>query len=231
LFGLKMPKEMINFTLDRKGNEPWGFVIVGGKDQALTVKLGRIKAYSNAERAGLKEWDYVWSINGQEVFEMNHNQICSLVKGSGNQLQMVIERGDHIVPNFEEIWPSDKNRDDKYKRRLIGMEYYMDAMENHGLKGHLPQPENFTTCGKLGIEINQYNCPIECYDEAVIEEMTEDREMLTNPELVEKRKDLQTTRQHDNPLVQQKMQQFDPRKSNVLTTLAAEERDKANRTA
>ena len=32
-FGLKMPKEMINFTLDRKGNEPWGFVIVGGKDQ------------------------------------------------------------------------------------------------------------------------------------------------------------------------------------------------------
>jgi len=226
-----MPKEMINFTLDRKGNEPWGFVIVGGKDQALTVKLGRIKAYSNAERAGLKEWDYVWSINGQEVFEMNHNQICSLVKNSGNQLQMVIERGDHIVPNFEEIWPSEKNRDDKYKRRLIGMEYYMDAMENHGLKGHLPQPENFTTCGKLGIEINQYNCPIECYDEAVIEEMTEDREMLTNPELVEKRKDLQTTRQHDNPLVQQKMQQFDPRKSNVLTTLAAEERDKANRTA
>ena len=41
------------------------------------------------------------------------------------------------------------------------MEYYMDAMEHHGLKGHLPQPENFTTCGKLGIEINQYNCPIE----------------------------------------------------------------------
>ena len=28
-----MPKEMINFTLDRKAGEPWGFVIVGGKDQ------------------------------------------------------------------------------------------------------------------------------------------------------------------------------------------------------
>ena len=41
------------------------------------------------------------------------------------------------------------------------MEYYLDAMEHHGLKGHLPQPDNFTTCGKLGIEINQYNCPIE----------------------------------------------------------------------
>ena len=72
----------------------------------------------------------------------------------------------------------------------------------------------------------------QCYDEAVIEEMTEDREMLTNPELVEKRKDLQSNMRNENPLVQQKMQQFDPRKSNVLTTLAAEERDKAaSRTA
>jgi hypothetical protein len=220
-----MPKEMINVTVQRKAGEPWGMVIVGGKDQALTVKLGRIKAYSAAEAAGLKEWDYVWSINGQEVFEMSHNQICSLIKGAGNSLQMVVERGDHIVPNFEEIWPSQKDKSDKYKRRLIGDEYYMDAMENHGLKGHLPQPDNFTTCGKLGIEINQYNCPIECYDEAVIEEMTEDREMLTNPELVEKRKDLQQNK-NDNPILAQKMQKFDPRQSNVLSTLAAEEKMK-----
>merc|ERR1711934_968323 len=138
--------------------------------------------------------------------------------------QMVIERGDHIVPNFEEIWPSDK-----YKRRLIGMEYYMDAMENHGLKGHLPQPENFTTCGKLGIEINQCNCPIECYDEAVIEEMTEDREMLTNPELVEQRKKLQA--QRENPLVAQKMNTFDPSKSGVLATIQIVDREQATRNA
>lgn len=72
----------------------------------------------------------------------------------------------------------------------------------------------------------------QCYDEAVIEEMTEDREMLTNPELVEKRKDLQSNMRNENPLVQQKMQQFDPRKSNVLTTLQSVEREKtATRTA
>lgn len=220
-----MPKEMINVTIQRKAGEPWGLVIVGGKDQALTVKLGRIKAYSAAEAAGLKEWDYVWNINGQEVFDMSHNQICSLIKNAGTSLEMVVERGDHIVPNFEEIWPSKKDKNSKYKRNLIGEEYYLDAMENHGLKGHLPQPDNFTTCGKLGIEINQYNCPIECYDEAVIEEMTEDREMLTNPELVEKRKDLQIQHpRNENPLVAQKMRAFDPRQSNVLTTLAAEEK-------
>ena len=33
--------------------------------------------------------------------------------------------------------------------------------QHHGL-GHMPQPDNFTTIGNnLGIEINQYNCPID----------------------------------------------------------------------
>ena len=59
-----------------------------------------------------------------------------------------------------------------------GLEYYLDvgfiklyhchithldvqAMENNGMKGNLKQPENFTTCGKLNVEIKQYNNPIE----------------------------------------------------------------------
>ena len=37
-------------------------------------------------------------------------------------------RGDHIVPNFEEIWPSKKGG--KSGRQLRGLEYYLDAMEN-----------------------------------------------------------------------------------------------------
>jgi hypothetical protein len=35
-----MPKEIMNVTIERKnGNEPWGFIIIGGKDQSLTVKV------------------------------------------------------------------------------------------------------------------------------------------------------------------------------------------------
>ena len=65
-------------------------------------------------------------------------------------------------------------------------------MNNHGL-GHLPQPDNFTTVGnKMGIEINQYNCPInvviriywvhshddilQAYSDNSIEEMREQKE-------------------------------------------------------
>jgi hypothetical protein len=40
----------------------------------------------------LQEWDYVWSINGQEVFELSHNQIVTMIKNAGTQLQIVVER-------------------------------------------------------------------------------------------------------------------------------------------
>ena len=66
--------------------------------------------------------------------------------------------GDHIVPNFAELWPENNPMG---KRRQIGLDYYLDALKHNGLTGHLPQPDNFTTCGKMGIESNQYNCPIE----------------------------------------------------------------------
>jgi len=43
LNGLTMPKEILNLQLERRAkNENWGFVIIGGKDQALTVKVGKV---------------------------------------------------------------------------------------------------------------------------------------------------------------------------------------------
>ena len=76
-------------------------------------------------------------------------------------------------------------------------------MQHHGL-GHLPQPDNFTTCGRLGIEINQvqnieiflhevadiftsqYNNPVECYADDTIEEMRDEKIILDHPEIAEK---------------------------------------------
>ena len=82
-------------------------------------------------------------------------QICGIIKSSGNSLQMVVERGDHIVPNFEEIWPSNKDKDAKYKRRLIGMEYYMDAMEHHGLKVQT------LSCRAVNEPLRSFTVPVE----------------------------------------------------------------------
>ena len=76
----------------------------------------------------------------------------------------------------------------------------------------------------------KYSQLAQCYDEAVIEEMTEDREMLTNPDLVEARKDLKTQR-GENPLIAQKMMTFDPSKSSIVGVIRAEEAQKVTRTA
>ena len=63
------------------------------------------------------------------------------------------------MPNFAELWPH--NNPGMGRKKAVGPEYYQAAMQHHGLSGHLPQPENFTTVGKQPIEIAQYNSPIE----------------------------------------------------------------------
>ena len=60
--------------------------------QALTVKVGRVKAYSAAEKAGLKTCDYIWQINGKEVFEMSHNECVKEVKSATTMLSLNVER-------------------------------------------------------------------------------------------------------------------------------------------
>jgi len=84
---------MLNVTIERSGsNQPWGFIIIGGKDQSLTVKVGKVKPYSPAEVAGLRPFDYIWTINGKEVFEMSHQKCVEEIKNSGNVLTLVTER-------------------------------------------------------------------------------------------------------------------------------------------
>merc|ERR1712214_178487 len=212
----KMPKEIINVTIERPNtNVPWGFVIIGGKDQSLTVKVGKVKPYSPAENAGLKALDYIYTINGTEIFEMSHGQVVELIKKSGNGLTLSTERGDHIVPNFEEIWPSKKGTKAKPKR---GLEYYWDAMQNGPeLSGFLPIPDNFTTVGKPQIVVNQYDSPLDVYSEDTLDEMKEERLTMQNPEVMERIN--QKAPVSDNPLAAQQARQFDPARSNVLGAL------------
>merc|ERR1712141_816167 len=203
--------------------EPWGSKIIGGKDQSLTVKVGNVKAYSNAEKAGLKTMDYIWQINGKEVFELSHNDCVSEIKSAGTTLTLATERGDHIVPNFEEIWPSKKTKDGKNSKPMRGMEYYLDAMENGPqLSGFLPIPPNFTTVGKPQITVNQYDSPLDVYSDDTLEEMKEERLVLQNPDLAD-RISKSAPKKSDNPMAMQAGIQFDPSKSQVLRVIESVE--------
>jgi len=213
-----MPKEIVNMVLQRGSTkEPWGFKIIGGKDQSLTVKVGNVKPYSHAEAAGLKGWDYIWQINGKEVFELSHDDCVKEIKSAGTSLTLATERGDHIVPNFEEIWPSKKGG--KSGRQLRGLEYYLDAMENGPqLSGFLPIPPNFTTVGKPQITVNQYDSPLDVYSDDTLEEMKEERLVLQNPDLAD-RMSKAAPKKSDNPMAAMQARQFDPSTSQVLSVL------------
>ncbi len=45
-----------------------------------------------AHYGGLKVHDFLVSVNGQEVFEMNHDKVVALIRGSGNTLNLIVER-------------------------------------------------------------------------------------------------------------------------------------------
>merc|ERR1711994_250750 len=219
----KMPKELMTMELERDSlQQKWGITIQGGADLSLTAKIASVKRFSPADRAGLEKMDYVFTVNGKEVFGMTQPQITSEITNSQLRMEMEVERGTFIVPSFEEIWPQGKGKEKKAKR--MGMEYILEAMQHHGL-GHLPQPDNFTTCGRLGIETNQYHNPVECYHDDTIEEMREEKILVDHPELADKI--LKTNSQkHEqmNPLAAQKLasNKWDPTQSSVLKAIQSQ---------
>merc|ERR1711936_878839 len=223
-----MPKELLNLEMERDNlQQKWGFTIQGGADLSLTAKVASVKRFSPADRAGLDKMDYVWTVNGKEVFKMTQKQITNEIINSQLKLSLQVERGTFIVPSFDEIWPqAGKGRPGDARRKRMGIDYILEAMQHHGL-GHLPQPDNFTTCGRLGIEINQYNNPIECYADETIDDMREEKVIVDHPELADKILKGNTQKHKENqvnPLAAQKLKSanFDPRKSAVLMAINAQ---------
>lgn len=224
-----MVKELITIEMERDTlQQKWGFTVQGGLDLSLTAKIASVKRFSPADRAGMEKMDYVWTVNGKEVFDMTQPEITKAIVTSQLTLVLQVERGTFIVPSFDEIWPNPNRVRDSKARRRMGYDYILEAMQHHGL-GHLPQPDNFTTCGRLGIEVNQYNNPLECYSDDTIEDMREEKVVLDHPEVADKLLK-SNAKKHEaknqvNPMAMQKKiaDKFDPKRSSVLMAINATE--------
>lgn len=200
-----MVKQIHNLVLTRSNaKEAFGFRIIGGKEQGLTFKVNTVVTGSPANDAGLKVGDFLISVQGMDVFDCDHAQVVTAVKGAGNSLDLAVERGDHIVPNFEEIWPSGRKKDNK--TRLSdgsGVEHVMQAMEE-GLPGC--RDKTFTTCGKPKVEVVQYDSPLQCYSDDALKEMANRGTWKLTPEQVAS--------------VPPEPQKFTPQNSAVLAVLS-----------
>lgn len=87
---------------------------------------------SIASHSGCKSGDYLVKINGENVFEMGHEEAKDVIRKAGNKLNLVVERGDKIVPSMSTAFPKPKSNepeDNKPKTysqmvRMIKVSYY-----------------------------------------------------------------------------------------------------------
>jgi len=202
-----MGKTIHNLTLKRENsNRNWGFRIIGGKDEGQTFKVEKVLTGYPSYYAGMKVHDFLVSVNGQEIFAMNHAQVVNLIKNAGDSISLAVERGDFIVPNFEEIWPSGKNKN-KPSERPDPMDYVLEAMKL-GIPGE--RNKDFTTVGKPRVTVNQYDNPINCYSEDTLEDMTNSSTWMKTEEQV-------ATIENDPT-------KFNPANSQVLAVIADAEK-------
>merc|ERR1711892_1650443 len=196
---LKMPKELLTIEMERDSlQQKWGFTVQGGLDLSLTAKIASVKRFSPADRAGLEKMDYVFTVNGKEVFNMTQPQITAEIVQSPLKMVLQVERGTFIVPSFDEIWPQ------------AGKESSKDARRK-----------------RMGMEVNQYNNPIECYADETIDDMGEEKVIVDHPEMAEKIPK-GNTQKHEkvqmNPIAAQKLKSanFDPKRSAVMMAINAQ---------
>merc|ERR1712243_313923 len=96
--GFNMVKELITIEMERDSlQQKWGFTVQGGKDVSLTAKIASVKRFSPADRAGLEKMDYIWTVNGKEVFNMSQPQITKEIVGSQLKMVLQVERGTFIM--------------------------------------------------------------------------------------------------------------------------------------
>ena len=87
------------------------------------------------------------------------------------QLELVVERGDHVVPNMAECFPVQTASESELAAMSEEQRaaYYQQAMRQ-GLGSRLIQP-HFTTVGKMKVKTPKYNCPLDLYSDTTMDEM------------------------------------------------------------
>merc|ERR1719189_32385 len=144
----------INVCLTR---QPWGFRLQGGKDRGLPFQLLKVPLDSIASHSGCKSGDYLVKINGENVFNLGHEEAKDLIRRAGNKLNLVVERGEMIVPSMSTAFHKPKT----YSQLVLEKTGRLPGQKDHG----------FTTVGKPKMASKQYNSPMKMYSDDIIEEI------------------------------------------------------------
>ncbi|XP_041366374.1 PDZ and LIM domain protein 4-like [Gigantopelta aegis] len=78
--------------LQRRGHEPWGFRLQGGRDFRMELSVKKIMPGSPAE-GQLHQGDVIMSIGQHRAHDLTHMQAQQLIKNAGSSLQLGIQAG------------------------------------------------------------------------------------------------------------------------------------------
>jgi len=210
-----MSREILTLNLQRQEkNQPWGFRIIGGTDEALLLKVYKVHGLGTpAGRANLQANDAIIYVDNKDVTEMTHEQVVQLIKNhSGLELSLVIERGEHVIPSISDAFPVPKEMKEEDK-----LAYYEEAMKK-GLGGYL-MPDQFTSIGKFKVKTPKYNSPVDMYSDQTMDDMICGSGNV-DPENLE----------YGSPAYEKymKAKRFDPAKSDVMKVLNQHEQNRGD---
>ncbi|XP_046563117.1 PDZ and LIM domain protein 4-like isoform X1 [Haliotis rubra] len=72
--------------------QPWGFRMLGGRDQGTCLYVHKVNSKSIAEKSGLKPADGILSIAGVPTDGMTHDQAKMEILRAGNELDFYVRR-------------------------------------------------------------------------------------------------------------------------------------------
>jgi len=208
-------RECVEVVLKRDSeSRSWGFRLIGGMDEGLVLKIDKVLGLGTpASNGGLKAGDVLVQVGSKLVTMLTHPEAVQCIREvRGLTLSLIVQRGDHIVPNMSECFPAKGiNQTEQTAKDEQDKDYYAEAMAR-GLGSRLQQPM-FTTCGKIKVKVPKYNNPRDLYGDAVMEEMisgssVDPSKLDPDTEAYKKRAAMKT---------------FDPKRSSVLLVLKEDE--------
>lgn len=149
---------------------PWGVRLQGGQDEGISLKLCKVSLESPAGRAGLLAKDLLVTVQGVDVLDRSHEEVVTLIKKSGKELRITMERGENLIPNMSMLCrPEDWVAPAKEPNF-----YLVAATEDITVPNSYRKKEKvFTTAGAPKIETEQYNQPMGLYSAETVARMAD----------------------------------------------------------
>merc|ERR1712212_1390633 len=94
----------VEVTLSRPAPGSWGLRLQGGVDVQKALAIINVADGSPSEMSGLKIGDALLQINGQDCSMMTHKAAQDAIVGSGDRVELLVQRWSAPVPTPEGVW-------------------------------------------------------------------------------------------------------------------------------